>query len=406
MRILFITPTLPVPTTGGRTRLYNLVRLLADQNEIYIISFVQPHERDMLSYVKPYCRHIEIISFNVRSLGKWENRIRGWGRLLFSRRPGYAYTFPVDSMRPALRRLLSDQVFDLAVFEELFLVELLEDVVDIPVMIVEYNIESDLAQRQYRRATHPIHKLRDWLTWRKLFSFEHHWVQHFPVCVAVSERDAALLNEISPKTHVYIVPNGADSQYFAPPCTERHTETLLFFGTLSYGPNVDGLIWFCKNVLPIIKGSKPNVMLEIVGFNLVPEVETLGHIPGVHITGFVPDIRSKLWSATMCVVPLNIGGGTRLKILEAMAAGCPVISTTVGAEGLSLLHGIHLIIADSAEDFARGVIILLESPELRRRLSESGRQVVAQKYDWRQIVLSFESICWQACHQLAGIDSP
>jgi glycosyltransferase involved in cell wall biosynthesis len=176
---------------------------------------------------------------------------------------------------------------------------------------------------------------------------------------------------------------------------------LLFFGTLSYGPNADGLVWFCEQVLPRVRQSKPDVRLEVVGLDPPPRVTALGRLPGVQVTGFVPDIRPKLWSATMCVVPLLAGGGTRLKILEALAAGCPVISTTVGAEGLELMDGKHLLIADDPEEFARDVVALLESDALRHRLADAGRRAVAEKYDWQEIAPRLEAACIQAVKQHA-----
>jgi glycosyltransferase involved in cell wall biosynthesis len=397
MRILFVAPTLPIPTSGGRTRLFNLIKQLASRHEVSVISFVQPSETDRVPMVEPYCDHVELVPFEgFEPLGKWRNRLRGWGRILFSRRPEYACTFPVDKMRVPLRRLLSSQVFDVVVFHHLFVVELADEIEDVAAILAEDNVESNIAKRAHTQADNSVHWLRDWLIWRKLLAFEQRWVRRFSVCVAVSERDAAILREMSAETPVCIVPNGVDSRSFAPRTNQRDTETLLFFGTLSYDPNVEGLIWFCQDVLPIVRASRPDVVLEIVGLNPPPRVTELEDLPGIHVTGFVPDIRPKLWSATMCVVPLLTGGGTRLKILEALAAGCPVISTTVGAEGLEVLDGKHLLVADDPEKFARAVVALLESDALRYRLADAGRRVVVEKYDWQEIAPRLEAACAQA----------
>lgn len=397
MRILFVAPTLPIPTSGGRTRLFNLIKQLASRHEVSVISFVQPSEADLVPMVEPYCDHVELVPFEgFEPLSKWRNRLRGWGRILFSRRPGYAYTFPVDRMRTPLYRFLQTHSFDVVVFEMLYLVELLGQVRNTPAILAEQNVESDIVRRPYSKASNPVHKLRDWLIWRKLLAFERRWVRRFSVCVAVSEHDAAMLREMSPATQVHVVPNGVDSRSFAPRTNQPDAETLLFFGTLSYGPNAEGLIWFCQEILPRVRRSKPDVKLEVVGLNPPPRMVDLGRLPGVQVIGFVPDIRPKLWSATICVVPLLVGGGTRLKILEALAAGCPVISTAIGAEGLSLVAGEHLLIADTPDQFAQGILALLESAELRRRLADAGREAVTQRYDWEQIALQLESACEQA----------
>jgi glycosyltransferase involved in cell wall biosynthesis len=396
MRILFVAPTLPIPTSGGRTRLFNLIKQLASRHEVSVISFIQPSEYNMLPSVQPYCTHIELVPFEgFVPLGRWHNRLRGWGHILLSRRPEYARTFPVEKMRVPLRGLLSSQGFDVVVLH-LYVVELASEVEDVAAILVEENVESDIARRAHTQANNPVHWLRDGLMWRKLLAFEQRWVRRFSVCVAVSERDAAILREMSSETQVCIVPNGVDSRSFAPHTNQRDPETLLFFGTLSYGPNVEGLIWFCQDVLPIVRASKPDVVLEVVGLNPPPRVAELGELPGIYVTGFVPDIRPKLWSATMCVVPMLTGGGTRLKILEALAASCPVISTTVGAAGLELMDGEHFLIADDPKEFARDVVALLESDALRHRLADAGRQAVAEKYDWQEIAPRLEFACAQA----------
>jgi glycosyltransferase involved in cell wall biosynthesis len=392
MRILFVAPTLPIPTSGGRTRLFNLIKQLATRHEVSVLSFIQPHECDMLARVEPYCQYHKLVPFEgFQPLGKWRNRLQGWGRLLFSRRPPYAYTFPIERMREPLRELLRQHTFDVVVYQSLFVVELADEVRDTPTVLIEENVESGIAEQVFLQATNPIYGLRDWLMWQKLVAFERRWVRRFPVCVAVSERDAAVLGEMSPASQVYVVPNGVDSQSFAPPGNTRDPETLLFFGTLSYQPNAEGLIWFCQEVLPGIRESRPQVTLEVTGLDPPPRVTDLGRLPGVHVRGFVPDIRSKLWSATACVVPLHVGGGTRLKILEALAAGCPVISTTIGAEGLALVDGEHLLLADTADEFARGTLALLESNDLQHQLALAGQRAVAQRHDWRQMASQLEA---------------
>ncbi len=397
MHLLIVTPTLPIPTSGGRTRVFNLVRELGQTHSVSVLSFVQPSEREMVSELTPHCEHVELIPFEgFPTLGTWRNRIRGWYRILFSPRPRYAEMFPLSRMRPALRKLLREHEFDVAVFEFLQTAELSREVGGLPSVLVEHNVESDIARRHYALAGNPIHKFRDWVTWRKLLRYERQWVRRFPVCVAVSEADALKLRKMAPGTDVQVVPNGVDVGHFTPGEVERAADTLLFFGTLNYGPNADGLLWFCDEIWPKIKRALPQVKLDVVGLDPPPAVLELNKLPGLQVTGFVPDIRSKLWSATATVVPLRLGGGTRLKILEALAAGCPVVSTTVGAEGLSVVDGKHLLLADTPEAFARRVMDLLDSPDLREKLAERGRSMVRREYDWAKIVRSIEEACLRA----------
>lgn len=406
MRILMASPTLPMPTSGGRTRIYNLLKQLARRHEISLLSFIQPSESEFVDELRPYCKTLDLVPFaGFTQQGAWRNRLRGWSRILFSRRPSYVSTFPVEAMRLPLRNLVKAQRFDLVVFETLYLVELADEVRDLPRVLVEQNVESEVARRAYLLAGNLVHRARDWLTWRKLFAFEQSWLSRFPACVAVSEQDAALFRRMAPKTKVYVAPNGVDTEHFSPPNDAREDNVLLFFGTLNYQPNTEGLLWFCNEVFPRVKQAKPALVLEIVGSSPPPSVSALASREGVKLVGFVPDIRRKLWSATLSVVPLLVGGGTRLKILESLAAGCPVISTTIGAEGLDLTPGEHVLIADASAAFARGIVSLLDSAELRRRLAEAGRKLVMQRYDWRRIALDFEVACVAAVKLGSGIAS-
>ncbi len=397
LRILYVTPTLPVPTGGGQTRPFNLIKQLSDRHEISVISFVQPAEGDLVGLLEPYCQRLELVPFEgFEPLGKWRNRLSGWGHLLFDDRPAYVRTFPVDRMRVPLRRLLASSTFDLVVFEQLFLAGLLGDIGDLPALLVEQNVESDIARQSFAQARNLVHKVRDWLAWRKLMAFERRCVQRFRACVAVSQRDAELVRAMSSGTQVYVVPNGVDSRYFATGDEKRGADRLLFFGTLSYGPNADGIRWFCQQVLPRIRQNRPGLRLDIVGPSAVREVVALGDIPGVNLVGFVGDVRPALWLAAVCIVPLRAGGGTRLKILEALAAHCPVVSTTIGAEGLDLVDGQDLLIADNPDDFAKAVLRLLDDGALRANLAAAGASAVRQRYDWQEIAAQFEFACIEA----------
>ena len=400
MNVLCVTPTLPVPTSGGRTRVFNLIKQLAREHKVFVLSFIQPSEEGMVSELTPHCERVELIRFDgFRPMGTWQNRIRGWYRILFHRRPRYVRTFPIDRMRLPLRALLTEHDLDVALFEFLQTASLSVEVGALPGILVEHNVESHIARQQYHEAKNPIHKARDWLTWQKLLRYERQWVRRFPTCVAVSEADAMRLRQMAPNTDVHVVPNGVDVQHFTPREVKRARETLLFFGTLSYGPNLDAVLWFCNQMWPRIRKARPEVKLEVVGLDPPSQVQQLENLPGVQITGFVPDIRPKLWSATATVVPLRLGGGTRLKILEALAAGCPVVSTSVGAEGLSLVDGEHLLLANTPEAFALRVVELLASPDLRENLVDSGRRIARREYDWAMIARRLQSVL----HRAAGM---
>jgi polysaccharide biosynthesis protein PslH len=184
-----------------------------------------------------------------------------------------------------------------------------------------------------------------------------------------------------------VVPNGVDVGWFAPRADDGLAlrRGLLFAGTMDYGPNVDGAVFFCREVWPKIREADPDVTLTIAGARPAPEVLALGTLPGVTVKGFVEDMRPCLWQAAVSVVPLRGGGGTRLKILEAMAAGAPVVSTSIGAEGLEVADGENIVLADRPDHFAEEVVALLRDAERGKKLCTAARQMVESCYDWAAI---------------------
>lgn len=397
MHILFVAPTPPVPTSGGRTRLHNLVKQLSTRHDVSVLSFVQPDEVDLLSTIATYCQSIETVPLApFRQLGKWRNRLQGWGHILFSTRPRYVLTFPVADLRLPLRRLMIGHTFDIVVLQPLYVAELVDETRDTPVVLATENVESDIARKKLANSRYGLHRLRDSLEWRKLRKYERAMVRRFCVATAVSEPDVAMLSEMAPRTEVHLVPNGVDTESFLPREARRKPGEIVFFGTLNYGPNAEGIAWFCQDILPRVRSQVPDARLVIVGKDAPERVRALAELPGVELLGFVPDVRDVLWSATLSIVPLLSGGGTRLKVLEALAAQCPVVSTTLGAEGLGLCPGQHALIADSAEEFAQAVIRLLRERGLAERLAHNGQHSVAERYDWQAIAAHLEEACVRA----------
>jgi glycosyltransferase involved in cell wall biosynthesis len=391
LKILIVSPSLPAPVSGGRTRVFNFIKQLSTRHEISSISFLRPADETYVGQIKPFCEELELVPVEeFATAGKWRNRVRGWREILFSSQPRYVQTFPVEEMRKPLRKLLQAGEYDVVAFEQLFLVELKSELDNLPSVLIEQNVESDIVAMRMEQADNPIHRLRDRLIWQRLVQFERLWLRQFSLCVAVSQRDADRIGELAPGRSVIVVPNGVDSGHFKAKGNDRDRSTVLFFGSLSYEPNIDGLIWFCHEVWPQVYAALPGVEFEIVGLRPGPRITSLVDLPGVRLIGFVDDIRQKLWTTTITVVPLRRGGGTRLKILEAMAASCPVISTTIGAEGLEIEDGKHLQIANSPKEFIEKTIALLQSPEKCVDMAHAGRELILEKYDWQVLAPRLE----------------
>jgi glycosyltransferase involved in cell wall biosynthesis len=225
--------------------------------------------------------------------------------------------------------------------------------------------------------------------------FRRHDLRHFDrysTLVAVSDRDRADLLAASPRSRVEVVPNGVASDELTVIPEPEGAPVLLFTGTLNHPPNAEGIEWFADRAWPAIRARRPDASLLVVGREPPPSVTRLGARPGIEVVGPVPDMRDWYAKATAVVVPLLSGGGSRLKILEAIACGRAVASTSAGAEGLDLEDGRELVIADGAEAFAAATLRLLEGPDLRAELAATGRRAAEERYDWRVLGDRLESV--------------
>jgi glycosyltransferase involved in cell wall biosynthesis len=252
-----------------------------------------------------------------------------------------------------------------------------------------------------RRAQHASDPLRRWyyqLQASRMFRFERQACRAAARVVAVSERDARTMRELFGVTRVTAIPTGVDIEGLTPldPPPDQ-TIDLVFVGSMDWLPNVDGIQWFVREVLPLIRRQRPECSVAIVGRTPPASIAALGRDDErIRVTGTVPDIRPLLWSAAVSIVPLRIGGGTRLKIYEAMAARVPVVSTTVGAEGLEVHHPDDIRLADSPEAFAAACSELLANAELRRRQTAAARDMVVARFSWEHVAGCFERVLDEA----------
>ncbi len=253
-----------------------------------------------------------------------------------------------------------------------------------------HNAHSSIALRNLEHVTGWRHRIAEWTEWRKLRAFESAALAPFDAWLACSEIDRIRLSQLQPKCNPIVVPNGVDTEYFAP---DRELETavephsMVFTGVMNYEPNIRGIVAFCEKCLPVILDRYPNARLYIVGRNPAETILALEKRwpNAVVITHGVPDVRPYLRRAQVAIVPLLNGGGTRLKVLEMLAMGMATVSTPVGSEGLDLIAGSHLLVEELTEGFAATILRLFDSPELRSRLGAAGRTAVQSKYDWARI---------------------
>jgi sugar transferase (PEP-CTERM/EpsH1 system associated) len=386
MKILFITDYLPYPLiSGDRIRVYNLVRCIAKNHEVSLVGFLQtPDEVAGISHLQEFCLNVETIHLPRRlKLARLPNLFR----YFISGKPIDFEFLDSKELVNKIRQLASSIDFDIVHIEQSRMAQYLE------ALPANNHFKSflgfqNIATYQYDRISHialtSTKKIRTWLHSQMLRRWEPRYAERFDRCITVSEVDKQLLLKDSPRLHVDIIPNGVDTQLYQPLAYENGKPSLLLIGNMSYAPCADGAIWFCNQILPLIRQVIPEIQVWIVGNSPPREVVMLGG-DGIHVTGRVEDVVPYYRRSNASVVPIRAGGGTRLKILEAMALGRPVISTSIGCEGLDVEDGRHLLVADTPEEFAEKTILLLRDSALHQRIILDARRLVEANYDWNVI---------------------
>lgn len=382
MRLLIASQTPPIPGNGASTRNHYLARALARHHDVEVISLVwasSPEEAHAVSELLGGCpvRLIALDPGENKRLRQVANLLRGKSHL--------DAIYSVPALGDAIRQRHRRQPFDLIFLESALLGGgVLPE--GVPIVIDQHNIEHEVLWRTFQRGKPGVRKLYNGIEALLLRPVEIKRCRAADMVLVTSERDRIEMARLIPGQRLAVVPNGVDTREFSP--DERATPAagrLLMTGTLNYFPNVDGADFFAHQCLPIVRETNPNVTFRIAGKDPLAQVQALGSLPGVTVVGPVPRMQDELAQATVVLAPLRIGGGTRLKILEALAMGKAVVSTSLGAEGLRVEHGRHLLIADDPASFARAVSDLLSDEALRTSLGRAGRALVERRYDWEAI---------------------
>ncbi len=384
MRVLFLSPRQSLPArSGAKLREYHFLRALGRSAKVSYIYFQDAGSAPLTVSDLPFCAEVVgIPKPRAYTLPKIAMGILGHWPL-----PILNYTSA--EMNDAVCRSMDSHDFDLIHLDSIHMIRYALAAVErkpsLRAIYNWHNVESEAMTRYSATGPSPLKRLYAGYTASRMARLESEILHSAFGHIVCSERERGQLLEIAPKARVSVVENGVDTGYFAGAGGEMgRAHQIIFVGAMDYYPNSDGAIHFANEVWPRIRSKLAGVELVIVGANPGPAVLALGNLPGVKVTGMVPDVRPYYGNALAAVVPLRTGGGTRLKILEAMAAGVPVVSTPLGAEGLEVNDGenIVLVAADDADGWADRLSKLAESSEKRSQLSAAGLALVRDKYDW------------------------
>jgi polysaccharide biosynthesis protein PslH len=390
LKVLVVDEEIPYPPDAGkRIRTWNLLKRLAERHEIHLLCYGRMEESSSSAL-----RAAGIVLHIVEPPPKLGGSAL-YLRLLFNLFSPYPFSVAKHHSRRfqrALDGLLAGGDWDLLQCEWTPYAQFLSSTGTTPTLIATHNIESQIWNRRAKHSASLVEKCFFGLQGLKMAWFERRALLRATAVTAVTSDDAQQMHEWGVRA-VTVVPNGVDPEFYLGDGDIEDDNEILSVASLDWFPNADALDYFSSEIFPLVRQKLPNTVLRVVG-RRPPEAlkKRLSAIPGIEFVGEVTDVRPYIDRASVIVVPLRIGGGSRLKILEALAAGKAVVSTSIGAEGLGLKPEKHLLIADSSVEFASRVVELLASKETRKRLGQSGREIVCDQFGWNGIAARLEGV--------------
>ena len=377
---------------GGRLRSFHTITGLARRHRVTVLTTHGPaDDPEGLARALGGCERVISVPHAIPKAGT-PRFAAALARSWLSPYPADLWKCRVPALRAHLHRALSAGT-DVCVADFLVAEPNVPHTGATPTILFEHNVEYMIWKRLHEVERRPLRRALLAVEWRKMRRYEVRACRRARLTIAVSDADRALLAAGAPRADIRAIPTGVDTAYFQPNGTGEKPATLVFTGSMDWYPNEDAILQFIGTTLPEVRRQVPGVTLAVVGRNPSGRLKEIGAAAGIQVTGTVADVRPHVAEAAVYIVPLRIGGGTRLKIFEALAMGKAVVSTTVGAEGLPIVPGEHYLQADTPADFAVSVVALLGDADRRRALGQAGRRLVETRYSWEQIARQFEAYC-------------
>jgi glycosyltransferase involved in cell wall biosynthesis len=388
---------LPIDT-GGKIRSFNLLRRLQGCHTVTLLSYYFG-EKDPEYEAELIRRLPGAVPLPIPS--PLEDLFRGvlhYLRRLPNSAPYAVTKFTAREVRQLLAEWLEDHRFDVAVCDFLSASLNFPPPLRTPTVLFQHNVESVLWQRQAIHEPNPLKRWAYRIEAAKMTRYERSAVRRFQQVIAVSDEDREQMREMTDPSRITVLPTGVDlEQYQTVPLADSLEPVVLFLGSMDWEANIDGVEYFCREIWHRVLAEVPGAKFQIVGRNPHARVKRLAS-DSIEVTGTVPSVIEYLRRAAVFVVPLRVGGGTRLKIYEAMAMAKPVVSTVIGAEGLDVHDGENILLADDPEAFANGVVRILKDPDLQRRLGSAAVRL-ASRYDWSVVAERFADVLERAIRE-------
>ena len=388
-----ITSHLPYPANSGYPlRIYNLLYRIAREHEIWLATFIPAdHSATYVSHLQKFCQGIETVVFQNKGALN-----HPFDALLYFMKglPPDLRIYKSHELTAKIRNLINRIDFDIIQIEDSHMgiyLDMIPKEIHPKTLLTFHDVNFRKYDRLTQVETKNTRKARIWLHSHMMRRWEPFYAEKFGRCIAMSDSDRCLLQAANPKLKIDVIPNGVDTNLYQPLSYSETTPVLIFVGNMAYRPNIDAVTYFCFSIYPRIKTEFPQVEFWIVGKNPSSEVIRLSG-NGVRVTGQVDDLVPYYSRSAISVVPLRAGGGTRLKILEAMALGRPVVTTLIGCEGLDVINGKHLLIAESPKQFAEHTLQLLRNKQTWLSITQQARDLVVNRYDWDVIAQNLEQL--------------
>lgn len=390
LRVGVVTPFLPWPAdTGGKLRSFYLLKSLAETADVDLFSFHHTAQPPDLGELASFCRRVESIPL------AYDPSLANPVSVLRNPLPrAVRYFQDAHSVAALHARLTHD--YDLLISDEIIVAPYVWEIPgaeQTPRLVIRQKIDHLHYAETARNRPLGRQKALDWLEARRMRSFELAQMPRFQAALVCSPADRELALDQAGAIPIEVLPNGADISYYSPEREPDPEPTILLMGTMHYYPNIDAVRWYMKSMHEPLLAAMPNLRVLIVGHQPPEEILALAKRPEITVTGSVPDVRPYMARSWVQAVPLRLGGGTRLKIVESMAAGLPVISTSVGAQGLEVRSGLQMVLADEPDDFVRKLVALLQDRDGRERMARAARSYVQSHYSWQMLGGKFAGFC-------------